>query len=246
MQHSGYDEAGPAVADNEILAALPVDEMAVLGPHLKRVELTRGMVLAEAGDAIDTVYFPLRAVASLVVGLSGGQMIEAGLVGRTGMLGGSCALGSRRALVRWVVQVPGISFALPSDRFRSVAVEQPEVLLAAGRHEQFLLAHAQQSCACSAVHGVEARLATWLLRCHDLLTSEDIPMTQEFLAEMLGLQRTTVSIAATALQRGGVIHYRRGHIRISDRAGLHRMACECYDAVNTQRLRIFGADTAPS
>lgn len=231
---------------NHVLTSLPDSDLAAISPLMKRVELSRGAVLVEAGDAIETVYFPVEAMISLVVSLESGQMIEAGLVGCTGMLGGACLAAGIPALCRWVVQIPGGCLLLPAERFRAAAAAQPRFALVAARHELLLLAQAQQSCACNAAHTVDARLATWLLRCSDLLTSEDIPLTQEFLAEMLGLQRTTVSLAATALQRGGIIQYRRGHIEITDRAALRLIACECYAAMDVQRARIFGQPDALS
>jgi CRP-like cAMP-binding protein len=197
-------------------------------------------VLFETGDTIETVYFPLSGVVSLVVDLANGDMIEAAVIGRDSLLGGSAAFDNQVSLNRVVVQVAGAAAALNANRFRELAQQKGPFRAKLARHEQFVLAQAQQSAACNARHTLEARLCRWLLRCHDLLESDDIPFTQECLAEMLGVRRTSVTLVAKALQNSRLIRYRRGHIRLLDGDALLDRACECYGTIKAHANRLLG------
>jgi CRP-like cAMP-binding protein len=156
------------------------------------------------------------------------------------LVGGSAAFDNQISLNRAVVQVAGAASALNVNRFRELAQQSESLRAKLARHEQFLLAQAQQSAACNAAHTLEARLSRWLLRCHDLLDSDDIPLTQELLAEMLGVRRTSVTLVASDLQKSGLIHYRRGHIRLLDLEGLRESACECYGTIKAHADRLLG------
>jgi CRP-like cAMP-binding protein len=229
---------------NHLLASLAADKIAALLPHLKVLELPQETVLFETGDTIETVYFPLRGVVSVVVDLAAGEMIEAAMIGRDSLVGGSAAFDNQVSLNRAVVQVRGAASALNVNRFRELAQQSESFRAKLARHEHFLLAQAQQSAACNATHTLEERLSRWLLRCRDLLDSDDITLTQEFLAEMLGVRRTSVTLVASDLQKSGLIHYRDGHIRLLDRSALLDSACECYGTIKAHADRLLGA-TSP-
>jgi CRP-like cAMP-binding protein len=213
--------------------------MAALVPHLRLIELPRETVLFEAGDTIKTLYFPHNGIVSIVVNLSSGETIETATIGRDSLVGGSAALDDDIALNRAIIQVKAVASAVDVGTFRKLAQQSHTLHATLARHRQFILAQAQQSAACQAAHPLEARLSRWLLRCHDLLGSE-IPLTQEFLAEMLGVRRTTVTIWASMLQKAGFINYRRGRIHLIDLEGLRGRACECYETIKAQGKRLLG------
>jgi CRP-like cAMP-binding protein len=229
---------------NHLLASLDGDKIAALQPHLKLLELHPETVLFETGETIKTVYFPLTGVVSVVVDLATGEMIESAMIGRDSLVGGSAAFDNQVSLNRVVVQVTGAASALNVDRFRELAQQSESFRAKLARHEHFLLAQAQQSAACNATHTLEERLSRWLLRSRDLLDSDDIPLTHEFLAEMLGVRRTSVTLVASALQKAGLIRYRRGRIRLLDRGALLDSACECYGTIEAHADRLLGA-TSP-
>lgn len=216
---------------NRLLASLPASVFDAIEPHLKLVELHLGDVLAEAGSAVRQVYFPHTGIISLVVELTNGQMIETAMVGRDGVMNASSALNGKMSLNKAVVQHPGVASAIAVDRLAAVADDVKALRALLVRHEQVLLAESQQSAACNASHRVEARMCKWLLRMRDLGGEDDLTLTQEFLAQMIGVTRPSVTIVANALQKAGLIRYRRGNIRILDVAGLTEGACECYGIV---------------
>lgn len=224
---------------NLLLASLPPVVLATLQPHLKPIELVQGTILFEVGQQIDRVYFPHSGIISLVVSLSSGEMIEAAMVGRESLIGASAALDGKMSLNQAVVQIAGAASALDIDRLRALADTDAGVRATLIRHEQLVLAQAQQSAACNAVHTVEARLARWLLRSRDLTGGDDLMFTQEFLAQMLGVRRTSVSLVANTLQQAGMVRYRRGHIRILDVEALQDTACECYATVKAHSDRLL-------
>jgi CRP-like cAMP-binding protein len=227
-------------SSNLLLASLPPENMAALVPHLGVVQLPQEKVLFEAGDTIKAVYFPHTGIVSIVVDLGSGEMIETAMIGRDSLVGGSAAIDDDIALNRAVVQVAGVASVVAVGTFRGLAQQSYTFNAILARHRQFILAQAQQSAACNAAHTLEARLSRWLLRCHDLLGSDDIPLTQEFLAEMLGARRTSVTLVAGTLQQAGLIRYRRGHIWVIDAEGLRESACECYETIKAQGKRLLG------
>jgi CRP-like cAMP-binding protein len=225
---------------NLLLASLPPENMAALVPHLRVVQLPQETVLFEAGDTIKAIYFPHTGIVSIVVDLASGETIETAMIGRDSLVGGSAALDDDIALNRAVVQVAGVASVVDVGTFRGLAQQSHTFHATMARHRQFILAQAQQSAACNAAHTLEARLSRWLLRCRDLLGSDDVPLTQEFLAEMLGARRTSVTLVASALKQAGFIQYRRGHIRVIDLEGLRDSACECYETNKAQGKRLIG------
>jgi CRP-like cAMP-binding protein len=179
---------------------LPAD-FELLRPHLKSAELVHETVLFEAGDKIDRVYFPHSGIISLVVSLASGEAIEAAMIGRDSVYGGSSALDGMVSLNKVIVQLAGEGVSLDVARFREIADKSLDFRTTLIRHEQVLFAQAQQSAACNASHTVEARLSRWLLRSRDLSGSDTLALTQEFLAQMLGVQRSSVSLVANTLQQ---------------------------------------------
>ena len=228
------------VERNAILSSLPESDAASIRPHLKFVHLSQKTVLFEAGSSINAVYFPITAVISLVITLEAGEMTEAAMVGRDGAVGIASALDGRIAMSRGIVQLGGDAFVCDPATFKSVAMQSERVISLVMRHEQTLFAQAQQSTACMANHDIEARLCRWMLRARDLSGSDDLPFTQEFLAEMLGVRRTSVTTVAHTLQAAGMIKYSRGKINILDVEGLKDSACECYKAVKENYRELLG------
>jgi CRP-like cAMP-binding protein len=228
-------------SSNHFLASLRKDTMAALLPRLKVVELPQGKVLYGRRDTIKAVYFPCQAVISLIVELASGNMIESAIIGRDGITGGSAAFDNQMiSLNKVVVQIAGNASVLEVAHLRALAAASNAFRAKIARHEQFILAQAQQLAACNAVHTLAERLSRWLLRCRDLLHREDIPLTQELLAGVLGVRRTSISIEAQALQEAGLIRYRRGHIHVLDPQGLQRCACECYERLKSQAEELLG------
>jgi CRP-like cAMP-binding protein len=223
-----------ALSPNRLLAALPARIFAVLEPRLKTVELVQGDVLAQPLSKIRQVLFPHSGVISLVVELDGGEMIETAMVGRDGVLNASAALDGKVSVNKSIVQLAGAASVIEADQLRKIADEFESLRALLIRHDQVLFAQAQQSAACNAVHMVEARMCRWLLRMRDLADSDELTVTQEFLAQMLGVTRPSVSLVATTLQEAGLISYRRGFVRLLDIDGLRKTSCECYGAVKSQ------------
>jgi CRP-like cAMP-binding protein len=231
-------------APNHLLASLSATDLKVLSPYLRTVELVQGDVLFEVGDEITSVYFPHIGIISLVVSLAGGETIEIGMVGRDSLVGGSYALDGKVSLNKAIVQIAGEASTLDLERLRTLAGASEAFRTTLVRHEQLILVQAQQSAACNISHTLEARLARWLLRCRDLMDSNDLSLTQEFIGQMLGVRRSSVSIIAGALQQAGLVRYRRGHIRIIDLEGLRDAACECYATVKSHSDRLLGGEAA--
>src|SRR5450432_2625289 len=242
---AGADMAQPSSqsnshTSNRVLASLEAADIDYLLPHLRAIDLPQEMVLFEAGDTISRVFFPYGGVISLVVELSSGETIEAAMIGREGVVGGLSALDSNISISRAIVQVAGAGSVVDVDHVRLLAERSVAFRTTLIKHEQVLLAQSQQSAACNATHTIEARLSRWLLRCRDLIGSDDLPLTQEFIAQMLGVRRTSVSIVANTLQQAGLIKYKRGHIRVLDLDGLRESACECYWTVKSLSDRLIG------
>jgi CRP-like cAMP-binding protein len=208
---------------NAILASLSASDTAALRSHLKATHLQQKTVLYEAGDTIDTVYFPITA-----------------MVGKDGAVGIASAMDGKVAVCRADVQLSGDAMICDPTSFKSTAMQSESLISKVMRHEQTLFAQAQQSTACMANHEVEARLCRWLLRARDLSESDRLPFTQEYLAEMLGVRRTSVTTVARTLQEAGIVKYTRGKIEIIDVEGLREGACECYETVKEQYRQLLG------
>ena len=224
---------------NNLLASLNSEDLESLLPHLEPVSLEKGALLYDPGDEIDTVYFPENAVISLMTLMHSGEAIESATIGREGALGLLAALNPRQSLSRAIVQVAGKANRIPAARVGEALRVCPRIAELVQLHSDALFGHAIQSVACNALHSVEARFCRWLLSCHDRIDSNRISLTQEFLADMLGVQRTTVTVVARTLQAAGLIRYSRGVVDVLDRAGLEAIACECYRAVRQTYERLL-------
>ncbi len=209
-------------------------ELESLTPHLKEVVLEQGAVLQEQGERVDHVYFPGDGIVSLMAVMRQGDAIETATVGREGAIGLLSGHGPRRAHTRAVVQVSGSAMRIAAPRFRKVAEESQAIRDMIGRYGEVLLIQVQQTAACNALHDVEERLSRWLLQARDRVDDNTIRLTHEFLSQMLGVRRPTVTVVARMLQDAGLIRYHRGHIEIIDRRGLEARACECYAVIRRE------------
>ena len=229
---------------NQLLAAIAPEDFAVLEPDLELVALSRGQVLYEPGDIIHYAYFPHRAVISLVNVLKDGKTVEVAVFGRGAVMGLLSAPTTRESFGRYVVQMSGSASRIPVDRLDEVRNARPKLRLLIASYGKVLLAHTFQLLTCNAVHPVEARCCRWILMLHLHLAQDTLPLTHEFLAEMLGVQRSTVSTVIKTLQTAGLIRQNRGSITVTDWTGLEATACECYGRILDiyQRLLRPGSD----
>jgi len=213
--------------------------MTALSPHTSEVALSVGRVIAEPGEPVVNVYFPSSGVVSIITLLENGDRVESLTVGREGAVGLLAAFGDPRFTSRGVVQISGAALRIDARVLRETANSSATIRDTVIRYAQVTEAQLHQSAACNAMHSIEARLCRWLLTCEDRVGDEILPLTQEFLAMMLGVQRTSVTTAAQALQRRGLIEYRRGRITILDRHGLEHSSCECYRTIEATYDRVF-------
>ena len=225
---------------NHLLAALPKDEFTRLEPLLEPVSLELGQVIYESGDKLDHKYFPTTAIISLLYIMENGSTAEIGMSGNDGLVGIALYMGGSTTPSRAVVQSAGNSFRLRSkdlnDEF-SLGGTFHKVLL---RYTQSLMTQISQTAVCNRLHSVQKQLCRWLLINHDLLQTNKLIMTHDLIANMLGVRREGVSIAAGQLQELGLISYVRGTITILDRDGLLANACECYQVVKDEYDRLLG------
>lgn len=203
----------------------------MLAPHFMTATLTQNTVLLEAGDEVDHIYFPHNGMLSLLVVMRDGKAIETATVGREGAVGAMAGLSLYKSLVRVVVQLPLTTTKISATNFRKVIAVSEPLRNTCIQYNEVLLTQARITAACNALHPIEARFARWLLQSADRAGGDTVALTQELLAEMLGVRRTSVTEVAGKLQSEGVIAYSRGVIRITDRAGLERVSCECYQTL---------------
>jgi CRP-like cAMP-binding protein len=225
---------------NHFLASLPGAAQEALRPHLRPRELPHAAVIYNAGDTVKEVLFPYSGIVSLVVGMENGQFVEAGMIGRNGIVGAGPALDGRHALNRAVVQIAGRGAAIDVELFTQLVRQNESLRRSLADHEHTLFAHTQQIAACNAVHALEARMSRWLLQGRDLVGSDELPLTQEFMAQMLGVQRTSVTLVVGQLQQAGLIKTRRGNVTVIDLEGLRDAACECYRTINGHFTTLVG------
>jgi CRP-like cAMP-binding protein len=202
---------------NLLLKSLSAADFSLIEPHLRPLEFKQHKVLFEAGQSVSTVYFLYNAIVSLVVTLSTGESIEAAMVGRDGVIGASAALDGRVSLSRAIVLIAGDGAACDAEALKGAAIQSPTLHSLLIRHEQVVYAQAQQTAACNATHNIDERLVRWLLRARDLSRSDTLPFTQEFLAQTLGVRRTSVTVVARTLQEAGFLSTRGGASRSSIR-----------------------------
>ena len=229
----------PLSTENRLLAALPGDEYQRLVPSLQSVTFSLGEVVYESGGRLDYIYFPTGSIVSFVYPMEDGSAAEMGLAGNDGVVGVALFLGGDTTPCRAVVQLAGGALKLSAEvlqgEFSRGGVLQKLLL----RYTQAFILQISQTAVCNRLHLVEQRLCRWLLLCHDRAESNELLMTQEFIANMLGGRRESVTVAAGRLQDAGLIHYIRGRIRILNRKGLEAAVCECYGVVKKEVERLF-------
>lgn len=218
---------------NLVLTHLPAAGLSALRPYLRQSALAAGQIVYEAGDAVETVFFPIDTVLAVLTVMRDGEAVETATVGNEGVVGVVAALAEGRTYTRIIVQSAGRVAQLPAVRLRQLVRERPDLLKLLLAHVNRNIAQAEQSAACNALHNTRERLARWLLLFQDRVGSPVVVLTQEYLAMVLGVQRTTVTITAQSLRSSGAISYRRGRIEILDRRLLEQAACECYAASKT-------------
>lgn len=219
---------------NFFLSALKPSDLAALSESLSEVGLASGQPLWEAGGEVEALYFPSSACISMVTVLSDGKSVETSTIGRESVVALLDALAQQPSRSRVFAQIGGGAMRLPASAFRARLLESPDLLLLTHRHLRAASLQAEQGVACNATHGAEERLARWLLMTQDRVGSASFLLTQDYMAVMAGVQRTTVSTLAHQLKKAGVLHYSRGNITIRDRDALIGRACECYAVVGGQ------------
>jgi CRP-like cAMP-binding protein len=224
---------------NRLLGALSAVDFALISPHIRNVSYRLGTRLHETGGPIETVYFPQSGMISILAVMEGGKGVETATVGREGAVGIIAALIGIRAHGRAVVQLAGDVAQVPVAQFRHAVSHSAGIRDLIRRYSDAQLALVNQVAGCNAIHPVTRRLCRWILQTRDRTDNDVFPMTQEFLAEMLGVQRTSVTMLAHELQSLGLIRYRRGQIQIIDRPGLEERACECYSAAQRTIDAVF-------
>jgi CRP-like cAMP-binding protein len=225
---------------NRLLAALPRDEYDRLRTHLEKVSLPLKDILYEANGPIPHVFFPLNGVVSLVLMAEGGISLEVGTIGNEGMVGTPVFLGSESSPTRAISQVPGEALRMETKVFQGEMKVGGRLYGLVQRYTQAMINQISQSTVCNHRHSVQKRMCRWLLMSHDRVGTDEFQLTQEFLAQMLGVRRPTVSAVAGILQKEGLLTYHRGRMTILDRKGLEAASCECYQVVREELDRLLG------
>lgn len=237
------DKFEDAFTGNRLLSTLGPAERDLLQPHMSFVELAAGDTVLQAGSPVEQSLFPFDSlVVSMMVQLAGGRSVEVASVGKEGAVGGIVSCGSSPAFTHAVAQIAGPAVAIPIHALEQVKQASKHVEHLFCRYADYLLAQVMQSAACNSFHPIDARAARWLLHVQDRVGDDRITLTQESLAAILGVQRTTVNAVARVLQEQGLISYRRGAIQVADRDGLMKAACECYAAVEGHFAAVLGED----
>jgi len=232
VKHSGErtNAAGKPVS-NIILLSISDSDYSLLRPHLEYVNLPNHQVLHEAGEKLECAYFPNRGLISLVVVMKDGKTAEAGILGNEGFSGTPVAVGLNRGPLRSVVQITGDGFRVEAGALQETLQSAPQLQLMLSRYAVVRGMQIAQTAACNRLHDIEQRLSRWLLMTQDRVDSASLPITHDFLATMLGTDRSTVSLAAGALQKKRLIEYTRGAVKIVNRKKLGESACECYGII---------------
>jgi len=224
---------------NLVLASLSREAYLRFSPHLEMVSLRAGDVLSEPGLIADNAYFVNSGMISVLAVLRDGDSLEVGIIGREGLVDINMLLGCRTSLNRVIVQVDATALRIKSSVLVRLYNDSSAQFRASGqRYIQYRISQISQSAICSHAHGIEERLARWLLMTADTVNSERFDLTHEFLSQMLGARRSSVSIAAGVLSEAGIITYRRGHIQILKRRSLEELACECYTILKDEHAAL--------
>ena len=232
------------VQKNQLLHALPPDELARLLPNLELVDMPLGMVIYESGRAMSHAYFPTTAIVSLLYVLETGSSAEIAIVGFEGMVGVSIFMGGNSTLSRGVVQSGGVGYRIRADRLKDEFNLNGPVMHLLLRFTQALITQTTQTAVCNRHHTLDQQLCRWLLLSLDRLSGNDLEMTQKLIADMLGVRREGVTQAALKLQAAQLIRYARGHIKVLDRPALEHRTCECYAVVKSEYDRLLPAQLA--
>jgi CRP-like cAMP-binding protein len=219
---------------NKLLAALPREDFVALSLQLTTGPMVQGSVLARPGDEIDQIYFPLSGMISILAVVRDGKAIETATVGCEGVVGAMAGFGLYTSPVRYVVQLPMEVSKISASQFRKAVADSQSIRDMCILYNEVLLSQARVTAACNALHVIEARFCRWLLQTADRAASDTVHLTQELLAEMLGVRRTSVTEIAVKMQNAGAISYTRGAIKILDRSALEKAACECYELLLDQ------------
>lgn len=229
----------PAPEQNHLLAALPAEVRSRLFPQLELVEMPLGRVLYESGDTLRHVYFPTNAIVSLLYVMENGASAEISVVGNEGIIGVALFMGGESTPSRAIVQSAGHAYRMPGQRLKDEFNRHGELLHLMLRYTQSLLTQMAQTAVCNRHHTIDQQLCRWLLLSLDRLDSNELVMTQEMIANMLGVRREGVTEAAGKLQRLAVIEYTRGRIKVLDRPKLEALCCECYSVVRKETDRLL-------
>jgi CRP-like cAMP-binding protein len=235
----------PITYRNRLLATLSAEAMKLVAPHLSLVDLPRSRTLKEANLVAEGAYFLEDGICSIVATMEDGMSVEVGLIGREGFVGTAAVLDAGLSPNRYFMQVPGYGYRIKAKVLRGLSDTCAPLRVNLLRSVQGLLVQTAQTAACNRLHDLEERLARWLLMCRDRVQSDQIFVTQEFLATMLGTRRSSVTVAAGMLQKSGLITITRGHVAILDHAGLADAACECYQVVHAEYVRLGLLEEGP-
>lgn len=228
------------LSSNRLLASLPSDELTALQPYMEQVSLSLGQSIILPDEPIPFVYFPLNSLLSLVTVMEDGSTVEAGAIGREGMAGLPILLYAGTTPMQTLTQIPGQAVRIKAEIIKQAFDKGGSLQKILHRYIHTTIVTGSQTAACNRIHHIGARLCRWLLMSSDGVSSEELALTQEFLATMLGVRRAGVSEAASQLQGKGLIRYQRGRIQIVDRKNLEASACECYKVVKAEYDRLFG------
>jgi CRP-like cAMP-binding protein len=216
---------------NKVLLATPDSEYALMRPDLRYIDLPHHLSLHEPTQNIEFVYFPNRGMVSQVVVTKDGRTVEVGVVGKEGYVGAGLAAGLSRSSVREVIQIAGDGFRMMGNALERILRSAPQLQMILNRHTGLQGMQVAQTAACNRLHNIQQRLSRWLLMTQDRVDSGVLPITHDFIATMMGTDRSTVSLAAAVLQEKGIIEYVRGAVKIVNRRKLEESACECYDVI---------------
>jgi CRP-like cAMP-binding protein len=216
---------------NKVLLSTPANEYRLMRPYLEYTDLPSHRSLHEPTQSIEFVYFLNRGMVSQVVVTKDGRTVEVGVVGKEGYVGAGLAVGLSRSSVREVVQIAGDGFQMRGNELGPILRSAPQLQMILGRHAGLQGMQVAQTAACNRLHDIQQRLSRWLLMTQDRVGSGALPITHDFIATMMGTDRSTVSVAASALQKRGIIEYVRGAVNITNRRELEKSACECYTVI---------------
>jgi CRP-like cAMP-binding protein len=231
-----------ARSENLLLAALKREDYALLRPYLAEIRMKQKTILQQPGEPITHAYFPLSGMISMLAIVSTGEAIEIAAIGREGATGVRVGRRPDIAFAQAIVQLPGTALKIDIAKFQEAARGNMGLTDMATCANEIMAVNLQQSAACNALHELETRLARWLLHSRDRFDSDELPLTQTFLCEMLGVRRTTVTLAAKILQKAGLVSYVRGKISITDRKGLEAVSCDCYRMVKHNIAAIIASE----